>query len=94
MSGNSRGPDRAELVISLTMKTPVTLGKKRAERTWGQSGPASSAASFIDLSLFVYRINGRTEKTVKLHLRPKLRDSARLPRSHAETAGAKCSIVQ
>jgi len=32
MSGNSRGPDRAGPVISLTMKTPVTLGKKRARR--------------------------------------------------------------
>jgi len=31
MSGNSRRPNGAEPVISLTMKTPVTLAEKRAE---------------------------------------------------------------
>jgi len=51
----------------------------------------AAAASFIDLSPFVYRIGRRTEeKTVKLHLclSPKLRDSAaRLSRSRRKNDG-------
>jgi len=61
MSGNILRPVGAEPVISLTMKTPVTLAKTLdADWRW-------SAASFIDLSLFVRRSGSRKEQAVKLY---------------------------
>jgi len=62
MSGNILRPVGAEPVFSLTMKTPVTLAKTLDE-DWRWS-----AASFIDLSLFVRRRSGsRKEQDVKLY---------------------------